>query len=967
MTNDESAQIGRDLSRRVAGEVLFDDISRSLFSTAACMYSVKPLGVVVPRGIEDVIETVRYCGERGIPITGRGAGTSLAGQSIGWGIVMVFNKYFKEIGEVDAKANTVTAEPGVVLGELNKALSNKGLMFGPDPSSGNQCVIGGMVGTNAAGPHTVKYGSTKDNVRALKIVTAGGELLDISEGTGGELAEKTRAVLYPHRNEIVKRWPKAPKNSCGYNLKEALTDDGVDLTKLLCGSEGTLGLTVEATLKLVPSPLERRNLIAYFPSYESCATAAMESLQFKPAAVEMLDKTFASAAMGLDPQVDALLSEDFVSILIFEFEEGEKGLADDKISKLSELLKKLRLSSRQILPRDAGEAAKLWRVRKEASSIFYRIEKPGKKTSFVEDVAVPVEKFPDYLTGARGIFERHGVQYALYGHAGSGNTHAIVLLDLRDKDHLRKIDPIARDIYGLAISLGGTLSGEHGDGFLRTPFLSSLYGDEIYSLFHKVKEIFDPKGILNPGKVVSEQGTSIVHDLRYGESYSRVESGTSLDNAGIAHEIEKCHGCGTCLSYCPTALATGDERATPRAKGNLLRSIIDGGLDAGYLERREFKEVLDYCFNCKLCLTECPTQIDIPGIVIEAKTIYHSKTSPTNQDKFISILPALSAVASVTPTLASIWAKIKFVRKPIEKLFGIDSRRALPRFHKPLYKRVRINREVPSAQKKVIYFAGCYANYNDPSGEGLATIEILRRNAIDVRVLDSLRCCGIAKITSGARDDIRDDATWNVSELAKYVNDGFDIIASAPSCGLAIKEDYPGIVANEDSRLVSGHVFDLADYLFRLLKEGTLNTRFGELRKRVTYHNPCHSLPMNVTNQPLELMRLVPGLEVVELPEDRCCGMAGTFGLKSQFYDLSMSVGSNLFSQIQEARVDSVVTTCGTCNMQIAQGTGGKVEHLAKILNDSYRAYEKAGGQQAPQERRHEEQTYSPGGDSMIE
>ncbi len=940
---DKSQKIGNDLTRRISGDVLFDDISRTLFSTAACMYRVKPLGVVVPKNTEDVIETVRYCSERGIPIIGRGAGTSLAGQPLGSGIILVFNKYFRSILAIEPDSRTARVEPGVVLNDLNKALYRDKLKFGPDPSSGTQCVVGGMIGTNAAGAHTVKYGATKDNLLELKIVTAGGELLPISPNSGGEIAGKIGALLTPHRDIIRDKFPKSPKNSCGYNLLETISGERVDLTKLLCGSEGTLGITTEATLKLLPTPVEKRNLIAYFPSYESCAIAANESLQFEPAAVEMLDKSFAAAALGLDPQIDSLLGEDFVSILIFEFEEGEPGLAEDKISKLSGHLSRLRLPSKQILPRDEREAAKLWRVRKEASSIFYKIEKPGRKTSFVEDVAVPVDRFSDYLAGAQKIFNGHDVRYALYGHAGSGNVHAIVLLNLNDKEHLKKIDPIANDIYSLSISLGGTLSGEHGDGLLRTPFLSKLYGDEVYSLFKDVKKIFDAGGILNPGKVVGEQGVSITHDMRYGENYARVDSGTSLNRETIAHEIEKCHGCGTCLSYCPTALATLDERATPRAKGNILRSIISGDLDAGYLVKKEFKEVLDYCFNCKLCLTECPTQIDIPGIVVEAKTIYHNRTEPTLQDKFINRLPTLSALGSITPTIANLASNLGILRGPMERLFGIDSRRKLPRFHKPLYKRTRINRETVNPQKKVIYFSGCFANFNDPAGEGLSTIEILRRNGIDVRVLDSLRCCGIAKITTGSRDAAADDAGWNVSELAKYVKEGFDIIASAPSCGLALKEDYPGIVGTEDSKLVSGHVFDLADYLSRLGDEGKLNTKFGEIKKRVTYHNPCHSIPMNVRTQPIMLMRLVPGLEVVELSEDRCCGMAGTFGLKKQFYDLSMQAGKNLFKQIKEAKVDSVVTTCGTCNIQIAQGSAQKVEHLAKILNDSYRAYDKLG------------------------
>ncbi len=937
----ESQPVERDLKRKISGEVLFDDISRTLFSTDACMYQIKPLGVVVPKNVDDVIETVRYCGERQIPITSRGAGTSLAGQSIGSGIILVFNKYFGNILGFDENERSIRVQPGVVLNELNRSLLHHGLMFGPDPSTGKQCVIGGMIGTNAAGSHTVKYGATKDNVIELEIVTADGELRNISPNSSNhDLARRVGELLSPHKNLIEEKFPKTSKNSSGYNLKETFNNDSIDLTKLFCGSEGTLGIIVEAKLKLVPLPKERRNLIAYFPSYESCAIAAKEALQFGPAAVEMLDKTFSNAAIGIDPAIDEILSEDFVSIIIFEFEETEAGLADEKVARLSELLNKLSLSNKQILPRDENEAAKLWRIRKEASTIFYKIEKPGKKTSFVEDVAVPVGKLPAYLEGAQKIFKGYNIRYALYGHAGNGNTHAILLIDQKNKEHLRKIDPVANEIYDLAISLGGTLSGEHGDGLLRTPFLSKLYGENIYSLFKKVKEIFDPTGILNPGKIIGDQNTSIVHDLRYGKNYKRVATETHLDENKMAHEIEKCHGCGVCLSYCPTAIATFDERATPRAKGNLLRGIISGSLSASFLEKEEFKDVLDYCFNCKLCLTECPTRIDIPGMVIEAKTIFLEKGEKSRQDKFINKLPAFSAAASVSPAIANLTSSLKIFRKPMEKVFGIDSRRQLPLFHKPLYKRLGINRKNLSGQKRVIYFAGCFANFNDVHGEGMATIEVLRRNNIDVRVPDSLRCCGIARITTGSKNDAIPDASWNVEQLVSYVGQGFDIVFSAPSCALAIKDDYPNLLGTDAAVKVAAHSFELSEYLSKLYEEGKLNKDFGPLKKRVTYHNPCHSIPLGVKRQPIALMKMIPCLEAVELDEDTCCGMAGTFGLKKQFYDLSMKAGSNLFEQIREAKVDSVITTCGTCNIQISQGAKAKVEHLAKILYDAYRNFD---------------------------
>lgn len=405
-------------------------------------------------------------------------------------------------------------------------------------------------------------------------------------------------------------------------------------------------------------------------------------------------------------------------------------------------------------------------------------------------------------------------------------------------------------------------------------------------------------------------------------------------------------------------------------KGNLLRGIISGDLSAGFLGKYEFKDVLDYCFNCKLCLTECPTQIDIPGMVIEAKSIFFEKNAKSRQDKFINRLALFSAGATVTPIIANLTSSLQIFRKPMERIFGIDSRRQLPVFHKPLYKRFGLKRKTDNPQRKAIYFAGCFANFNDVSGEGLATIEVLRRNHIDVRMPDSLRCCGIARITTGSKNDVIPDASWNVEQLGNYVDQGFDIVFSAPSCALAIKDDYPDLLKTNESAKVANHVFELSDYLFRLRGEGKLNTDFGPIKKRITYHNPCHSIPVGVKRQPIDLMRLIPGLDVVELVEDTCCGMAGTFGLKKQFYDLSMKVGANLFEQIRDAKVDSVITTCGTCNIQISQGANIKVEHLAKILLESYRKFnaeEKAGSSEqigGPPAKNNELTT---GIDSLIE
>jgi len=521
--------IERDLKSTIAGDVLCDEASRNAYSTAACIYKIRPVAVVVPRTIEDVQKVVKYAFDHQVPVIPRGGASGLAGQAVGFGIVLDCAKYLNKIVEVNPGNDWVRVEPGVLLDDLNQSLSSLGKLFPPDPASSNQCVIGGMIGTNAAGAHGLKYGATKDYVLSLTVVLSDGETLEVSA------APETRALsreynsrekghgfngtleklLLGKRGLLLSHYPNVKKNSSGYNLLDAVGPDRVDLIKILVGSEGTLGIVVGAKLRISDIPKAKASGLAYFRDHEFMTEAVLASLELKPVAVELMDKTLLDLARGRNAIVERFIEEGSQAILLFEFEGETSEEAQGELEELRKLLlERLRLAfTFRVNPENLGS---LWEMRKAATHILEEVQTAAKKASFIEDVTVPVEAFPQYIRKLASILRSHDIPYSIYGHAGVGNIHCEPFLDLDKPEHRSLLDVVAGEVFDLAISVGGTLSGEHGDGYVRTPFLERLYGRDVYNLFRSVKDVFDPKGILNPGKIVAPQGTSIAHDLKSG-------------------------------------------------------------------------------------------------------------------------------------------------------------------------------------------------------------------------------------------------------------------------------------------------------------------------------------------------------------------------------------------------------------------------------------------------------------------
>ena len=936
----------RDLKTLLRGEVLWDDLSRAAYSSAACIYRLLPLIIVQPKHQEDIIQCVRYAASKGISITARGAGTGRAGQGIGEGILLDFVRHMNKILQIDPQGNWVRVQPGVVLGTLNTVLKPLGKFFPIDPSTGDYCTLGGMIANNSSGPHAVKYGATRDYVESLEVVLSTGEVIVTGSRSLKDFdllpADGLERKIFHGVSDLLKRYqaplraerPQSTKNSCGYDLWQVGKNDSLDLTPLLVGSEGTLGIFTEARLRLVDLPRRTHSALFYFRSLENIGPATEEILKFSPTMLEIMEKQILDLARAKYPEMRPYLPENIEATLFIEFEgESEKELRERMQQVASRLVDEQKLAISLKEAQDARDREMLTKVRSVSGPILNKVKGPKKPIAFIEDAAVHPNKLGEYIAGLREIFKKHQAEASVYGHAGDGNLHVMVFLDLKKAEDIARMTKITEETYDLVLRLKGTISGEHGDGLLRTAYVPRQY-PQLYPAFVELKDLFDPQRILNPGRVVGEDPGLLSKNLKYGSGYTPQPTGSSFDEEPLRTEVESCHGCGKCRSYCPIAIETQEEISLGRAKAVLLRELISGRLNSRlFMASDELKAVMDGCVNCKRCLTECPTGVDIPWLALQARAHCVQVKGQPFKDRFISNTHLACQVGSAFAPATNLAFSWRPARAIMESTLGLDRRRKLPPFARETFR--SLYKSGPTRNGQAAYFLSCFANYNDPQGEALATCEVLERNGFGVELPD-FECCGIARISSGALASAARGVENNLKKILTYAEKGTPLIFSEPSCALAVKLEYPRIAGLETTSKIIPTCFEIHQFLFALKEKGKLNPNFGEIPLKVGYHNPCHLRALGITREPVELLQLIPGLQV-RVFQDRCCGLAGTFGLKKKNYDLSLEIGARLFKEIQESGVDRVVTSCGSCALQIFQGTGLKAVHPVTLLAEAYR------------------------------
>ncbi|MDQ7818524.1 MAG: anaerobic glycerol-3-phosphate dehydrogenase subunit C [Melioribacteraceae bacterium] len=927
-----------ELKQNIKGSVRWDTVTLQLYSTAACFYEITPLAVVIPEDLDDIITTVNLCAKYKIPILPRGAGSSLSGNAVGKAVILDLTHNFKEIKHVND--NKVKCDVGVVLNSLQDELKKKNKKFGPDPSSGNVCVIGGMLGNNSGGPHTIKHGSMFNHVEEVNVILSNGKIINARNIPINEIQnldsfhkhyyENVKLLLEKYKTIISSSKPRATKNASGYQVWDVLTETNLNMASLMVGSEGTLGVFTDAVLRIIPIVKYRGIISLYFDDIEKMGTAVKYLRELGASAIEFVDQSFIELAVSYRPELKKFLPENVKYLLYVEYE-------DNDINKVEELLietKKViseekKLAEVGLYSTDEEEIANIFKVRKAATVILNKIQGKEKPVPFVEDAAIHPDVFSEFLVDLSSLLKNYSFKYAVFGHAGDGNLHLRPILNFKNEKSFREAQDLMQKFVDLVIKYKGTLSGEHGDGRLRTPLIEKSF-KALMPLFKEIKNLFDPIDIMNPEIKVTNKKYGWNENLRYTPDYCFIPTNSKLDTESWRIEIEKCHGCGTCREYCPVFVATGKEEATARAKANILRGIISGKISQSEIDSNQFYQIMDYCLNCGQCLTDCPTNVNIPGMAVLAKEKLHEKRPFKINEIILQRGKLVSSLASLFSFISNKFLSISMVRKMMHLSVGIHYNRKFPKFS-----RLTKPKQQDEYKKKIVLWTGCAAQFNDPEGELQSSLELFNKLGYEI-ILPKWKCCNVAKLSYGNIEDSIKDIEFNIKTLLPYVDQNIPIVFTAASCGYAFMHEYPTFFGNKIGvKKIADASYDIHDFLGNTFLNGNYSGFFEPIEKKVVYHAPCHLKTQNNKFGPNDLMKLIPGLQLLKI-NDSCCGIAGTFGMKKENFDLSMEIGSKLFEEINNAEADLVLSGCGMCQIQINQGTGLEVIHPISLLNQAY-------------------------------
>jgi FAD/FMN-containing dehydrogenase/Fe-S oxidoreductase len=961
--------LARHLRKHLQGEVRFDATSRRLYSTDASIYQIEPLGVVIPRSTEDLITTVQVCAETGVPLTARGGGTSLSGQSIGPGIVLDCSKYLNQILAIDPGSRTVRVQPGVVLDQLNRALEEHGLLFGPDVATASRANLGGMIGNNSAGARSIVYGKTIDHVRRLRVILSDGRRADFDpvspaewdrraaqRSLEGAIYRQVRDVVRAEADEIRLRFPRIPRRVSGYNL-DVLADALVPvagkssplpgLHQLIVGSEGTLGVVAEAELALLPRPKTRGLLVPQFATFGAALDAVAACLELGPSAVEVMDQMLIELSAGNLALRDTMkvLHGKPQALLMVEFSGDEAAEVADRVNRLERRLQGVNGLTGVVSALDPAARDPLWDWRRASMPLLYSMPGDRKPVTFVEDVAVSPVRLPEFAARFRDLLRRHGTDGCFYGHASVGCLHIRPVLNLKDSADVARMRRITEDVTDLVLEFGGALSGEHGDGLARSEWNRKLFGPRVYQAFRQVKEAFDPKRILNPGRVVD--GPAMTENLRYGPAYQPTEPTTLFDYAkqeGLLRAVEACNGSGACRklqggTMCPSFRATLDEKDSTRGRANALRLALAGtGLEnqkesGKGLNSRWLYSVLDLCLMCKGCKAECPSNVDLAKLKAEYLQAYHAHHARPLGHYLAAGLPWFNRWAASLAPLVNWLQRRRIGRRLLEWLAGIDRRRSLPPLFARHFRRwFTRHRPDPAAGTRgsVLLLADCFTTYNEPA-VGRAAVNVLERAGNRVELAD-LICCGRTLLSKGFLQRARSLVQEQAPRLAARLEEGTPLLGLEPSCLLALADEWPELLPSPETRRIAAACHLADNWLAREINAGrcalALQPRSGDC----VLHGHCHQKALLGAGPTAAALRLVPDLNVRVL-DSGCCGMAGSFGFEKEHYELSVRIANLALLPGLAAAPEALVVAPGTsCRHQIKDLAGRQALHPMELL-----------------------------------
>ncbi|WP_328472519.1 FAD-binding protein [Actinoplanes sp. NBC_00393] len=936
------SDLKHDLEKELEGEVGFDAYTRHLFARDASMYSIRPLGVAFPRHADDVAAAVEIAGRYGVPIVPRGAGTSLAGQTIGPGLVLDLSRHMRNILEIDAERRLARVQPGVVQDQLNRAAAAHGLVFGPDTSTSNRATIGGMIGNNSAGSGSVRYGMTIDHVRELDVVLADASRTRFAAGRQqraaagtleGELYRRLPPLL---TDEIIAGFPPYWRRACGYRLDRLADDPEFNLAPFVVGSEGTLVTVTEAVVDLVPKPKHTVIAVGHFTSTLAAIEATEDALSCDPAAVEMMDRTILDLSRQKIEYADLgqILEGDPEALLFVSFSGDDERQQVAQLDRLIGLWDKHRHGYHTLRAVTAQQQAGLLKVRKSSLGLLMAASTGTlRPLAFVEDTAVDPQHLAAYTRRFQQILERHGLRAGFYGHCSVGCLHIRPFVDVRRPEQVRAMRAVAVEVKDLVREYGGVNSSEHGDGLARSEFNREIFGDDLYEAMRTVKAIFDPENRMNPGKIVD--APAMTEHLRDAALPEAPPLRTRLDFSvvgGMRGAADRCMNIGLCRKdaagvMCPSYMATRQEEHATRGRANALVKALSEADPKAALGDERLHGILDLCLMCKACKSECPLGVDLAALKAETLAQRHDTHGVPMRSKIFGRIRALNRLGSATAPLSNLPGRIAPLRRIMQRRLGIAAARPLPRFERANLIRWFRGRPGGPDGPGVVLLADSFTTFTEPA-IGRAAVELLTAAGWRVR-LESGGCCGRASYSKGLLDDARQQAQALARRLA-----GSDapIVGCEPSCVLTLRDEHRQLLPDDPQvREVSGRVRQIEELLVEAIDAGRLT--LSGTPQRILYHGHCHQKAEVGTAATVALLRRIPGADVVEV-DAGCCGMAGSFGFEAEHYDVSMTIGeSRLFPAVRGEPDTTVVAATGvSCRQQIRHGTQRDALHPLELV-----------------------------------
>ena len=997
------------LKREIEGEVLFDAASRGRYSTDASIYQIEPVGVVIPKTERDAQVALQIAVEEGIPVLPRGAGTSQCGQTVGAALVIDNGKYLNRIVSFDKDRAVAVVQPGVVLDSLNAHLRPHGLWFPVDVSTSAQATIGGMAGNNSCGSRSIRYGNMVHNVLGIDALLADGAEyhfgalpgnFDQRFGPAGyfELARKIDAIAEREADEIGARWPKVLRRVQGYNLDRVKPAGEWNFAHLLVGSEGTLAYSKRIHLKLSPLPRQRTLGVCHFAAFRRAMEAPQHIVKLAPTAVELVDRTMiglARANTAFRATVEQFIRGDPDAILLVEFAGEERDEQVRKLKQLTELMADLGHPGSVIEITDATLQRQVWEVRKAGLNIMMSMKGDGKPVSFIEDCAVPLEHLAEYTDALTQVFRKHGTEGTWYAHASVGTLHVRPILNMK-ADGAIKMRAIAEEACALVKKYkGAAYSGEHGDGLVRSEWIEPIIGARLTAALAEIKDLFDPKGLMNPGKIVRPPKQDDRSLFRFKPGYVALKLETALDwsefvtgpegrgtvpgaaSTGFAAAVEMCNNNGHCRKFdagtmCPSFRATGDERHLTRGRANTLRLALSGQLEKpgidhvfhgktwsvpGFFTSEEMFATMDLCVSCKGCKSECPTGVDMAKMKIEFLHHYHRRHGWSLKDRLVAYLPRYAPWGARLPWMFNLRDTLPGLAALSESLLGFSARRKLPKWRSDAF----LQSPLPASQRdgadtyplspvpgerarergqkrEVVLLVDTFNNYFEPENAhaALAVLEAGGYSVHIARTADGGRplCCGRTFLAAGMVEEARNEARRMLAALQPFVERGVPVVGLEPSCLLTLRDEFKSMLPGSETAKLSELALLFEEFLAREQAAGRLSLKLKPLpEKKALLHGHCHQKAFGAMPAVLQVLKLVPGLET-ETIESSCCGMAGSFGYEAAHYDISMKMAElSLLPKVRAAGEDALIVADGTsCRHQIADGARRDAVHVARLL-----------------------------------